>query len=119
MINEYMWVFYILPALPGVIFVITGYITLKFPPKTIRWWYGYRTATSMHSQETWTAAQEFSSKEFIRLGFLQMIIGLFVGFTVANEIFPVAYMLVSSIACAITGFIRTETHLRNKFPELH
>ncbi|MBL7973978.1 MAG: SdpI family protein [Candidatus Kapabacteria bacterium] len=117
--NEYIWILRILPALPGVIFIVTGYITLKFPPKSVNWWYGYRTTNSMRSQEIWEYAQHYSSVEFMRLGGIQAILGILVGFTVANEIFPVAYLLVSCIACAIAGFIRTESELRNKFPEAH
>jgi uncharacterized membrane protein len=47
----------------GLLFIIAGYILLKFPPKNINSLYGYRTSSSMENQEKWDFAQNYSSKE--------------------------------------------------------
>lgn len=102
-----------LPVLPGVVFSIVGLILQYFPPKKINFLYGYRSKLSMSSQELWDVAQRISAKEMIRLGLIQAIVGLLVGYTVANEVFPVAYILVSAVACGIAVMMRTETQLRS------
>lgn len=59
-----------IPALCGPIFMITGFIMLRFPPKKINWLYGYRTSRSMKSQENWNFAQIYSAKQMVLFGFL-------------------------------------------------
>lgn len=54
--------------LVGVIFIIAGAIMYKFPPKKINSLYGYRTATSMKSQEKWDFAQKYSAKMMMFVG---------------------------------------------------
>jgi len=39
----------------GLIFYVAGYIQFKYPPKKINHFYGYRTKTSMRSQEVWNS----------------------------------------------------------------
>ncbi len=109
---------HLLPALPGVSFFIAGWLMKKFPAKTPNHMYGYRTTTSLKSQEAWDAAQIIGSRESIRLGIIQAIVGLAVGYTVANEVFPVAYIIVSALGCSIALIARTETQLRRMFPAL-
>lgn len=110
-----------LPALPGVLFIIVGALMKAFPPKNRNWFYGYRTTTSMKSQEAWDLAQAFGARESMRLGAIQAVVGLAVGYTVANEVFPVAYIIVSAVACGITLIARTEMMLRKdvRIRELH
>jgi hypothetical protein len=57
---------FIIPFLTGIIFSAAGSITLRFPPKKINSLYGYRS--SMKSIERWNFAQEYFSKEIIKLG---------------------------------------------------
>ncbi len=103
-------------VIPGVVFVLTGFLLKRFPAKKPNALYGYRTTTSMKSQEAWDAAQQIGGTESMRLGIYQIAIGILVGWTVATEVFPVAYLLVSALACAITLIMRTEHKLRQMFP---
>lgn len=103
---------HVLPALPGVLFLLVGALMKAFPAKNRNFLYGYRTTTSMKSQEAWDAAQIFGARESIRLGAIQAVVGLAVGYTVANEVFPVAYIIVSAVACGIALIARTELMLR-------
>lgn len=55
--------------LTGAIFIIAALIQMKFPPKKINSFYGYRTKNSMRSKEAWDFAQNFSSKLMLIFGF--------------------------------------------------
>lgn len=59
---------FLIPAMTGVIFIIGGFIMLKFPPLKINSLYGYRTSNSMKSQERWHFAQKYASIEMMKLG---------------------------------------------------
>ncbi|QXP78087.1 MULTISPECIES: SdpI family protein [Winogradskyella] len=67
---------FLIPFSSGVIFIIVGFIMLKFPPKAINSIYGYRTNASMKNQERWDFAQIYSSKKMIKIGTLLSIIAL-------------------------------------------
>ncbi len=61
---------FLIPFSSGVIFILAGFIMLKFPPKEINHLYGYRTKSSMKNQPRWSFAQKYSSIEMIKLGVL-------------------------------------------------
>jgi len=42
---------FLIPSTSGLIFILAGFIMLKFPPKKINSLYGYRTSSSMKNQE--------------------------------------------------------------------
>ena len=54
--------------LSGIIFIITGFVMFKFPPKNINMLYGYRTTRSMKNQEQWDFSQKYSAKLLIFCG---------------------------------------------------
>jgi len=102
-------------ALSGVIFVIVGFFTKKFPPEKINHLYGYRTRSSMGSQERWVFAQRISSQEMIRTGFIKILFSL-VGLLVQLPSFTamVAGISILLILIVIT-FIRVEKAIKRKF----
>ena len=63
-------------VLVGVIFVATGFVMVKFPPKDINFLYGYRTSRSMKNQESWDFAQKYAAKEMMKTGFVLAASGL-------------------------------------------
>ena len=70
---------FLIPILTGPVFVIAGIIMVKFPPKKINSLYGYRTFSSMKSQDRWDFSQKYSARELIKFGFfltLSSLIGL-------------------------------------------
>jgi hypothetical protein len=91
---------HVLPAFPGVLFLLVGALLKRFRQ---------RTETSVRSPayhhlhheepDRMDAAQIFGARVPIRLGAIQAVVGLAVGYTVANEVFPVAYIIVSAVAC--------------------
>ncbi len=107
----------LIPLAVGPIFFIIGLIQLKFPPKKINHTYGYRTKSSMRSQEIWDFAQQFSAKEMIKGGsFFLLLAG--VGTVVkVNEILGTSLMLILVIGFAIFMFSRTEKAINKQFPQ--
>lgn len=93
--------FFVICLICGMIFALGGWIFRKYPPKKINNWYGYRTPSSQKSQERWDFAQNYSSKEMIRLGFLFLIISL------PGLILPGTYVLMEVFAGVIVLIILT------------
>ncbi|MBL7998910.1 MAG: SdpI family protein [Candidatus Kapabacteria bacterium] len=109
---EDLTLFHFLPVLPGIVFVIAGFIMWKRPARSINGLYGYRSPLAKSEQRLWDAAQSTSSVLMMRLGAAQIVVSLLVGYTVANEVFPVAYLLVSTIGNYIAVRTITEYRLR-------
>lgn len=59
----------------GPIFIVCGFILMRFPPKTINSLYGYRTSFSMKNQDTWDVAQKYGGYSMIVLGIANGIFG--------------------------------------------
>ncbi len=50
-----------------LVLFIPGWIMWRFPPRKINWFYGFRTARSMKSAETWTYANRRCGRLFMML----------------------------------------------------
>lgn len=96
----------------GSIMLLMGFITLKFPPKGINHFYGYRTPRSMKNKENWDFAQKYAIKEMMRGGWILVF------FSFSGLIYP-----TSKLVDTITGtilmtvifivlVIRTETGIK-------
>lgn len=99
----------------GLIFVLAGFIMLKFPPKEINSLYGYRTSTSMKSPDRWKFAQTYSSKEMIKLGFILMLTTIIGFITNFNSLTNMFIGLGLMILIVILLFIRVENAIKRKF----
>ena len=51
-----------------VVMVVFGWVFRTHPPKKINWFYGYRTKTSVSSQEAWDFAHAHIGKAWTYLG---------------------------------------------------
>lgn len=60
----------------GAVFVVCGFILMKFPPKSINGMYGYRTSLAMKNQDTWDTAQKYGGFSMIILGIANGIFGI-------------------------------------------
>lgn len=107
-----------IPISSGLIFIIAGIILLKFPPKKINRFYGYRTSSSMKNQERWDFAQIYSSKEMIKVGFLLTLVGLIGLIYHPNEKTGMILGLGFLIIIIIALLIRVESAIKNKFNEI-
>lgn len=106
----------IVPLSVGLIFIIMGWITLKFPPKKINHLYGYRTKSSMKSQERWNFAQSYSAKEMIKWGALYGLTALF-GFLplFKGALISTIVAMSTLILLVVLLFNRTEKAIAQKF----
>jgi uncharacterized membrane protein len=103
--------------LVGFIFLITALITLKFPPKKINDFYGYRTAASMKNQDVWDFAQRYSGIKMIQAALFLMLISFVKVFLNLNEGFlQIAVGITFIIAAVIYLFFTTEKAIRKNFP---
>lgn len=53
-----------------------GWVFLHNPPKTINWGYGYRTAMSTKSQDTWDFAHQYAGKLWFKWGKWLLVISI-------------------------------------------
>lgn len=106
---------FLLPIIVGPIFIILGFVLLKFPPKKINMFYGYRTSNSMKSQERWDFAQTYSAKEMTRWGTILTMFSL-VGLVYnPKEIISVLIGLGLMILTMSFILYRTEKAITTKF----
>lgn len=108
---------FFIPMLTGSIFVIAGFVMLKFPPKKINGLYGYRTKSSMKNQERWDFAQNYSAKEMMKLGFVLALTGLFGFLFEPQEMVGMIIGLGLMILMVILLIVRVESAIKKKFEE--
>lgn len=88
----------------GLLLSIIGILFYNFPPKKINAFYGYRTSTSLSSQEKWDFAQRYSSKIMLWIGiilalswipfyFLNIAPHIFIIFFLAEMLLLFGYMI--------------------------
>lgn len=105
----------------GIVITFIAVIFNKFPPKKINMWNGYRSETSVESQEAWDAAQKYSSKLMLIEGIILIILGVIFGVMSAkmeNKIKNI--ILISFVAIVIPVvfiwlIVATEIYLYKNF----
>ena len=106
---------FLIPSSTGLIFMLVGFLILKFPPKKINSLYGYRTNSSMKNQERWNFAQNHSSIEMIKLGgflALSAVIGIIYTTEGKTGMFLGLGLMILMVVFLI---IRVEKAIKNKF----
>lgn len=99
----------------GLIFVVIGWLLIKFPPKAINKIYGYRTPRSMRSQNAWDFAQRYSSLVMVKCGWLLVVVAcIAVFFKPIEKIEPFAGLFLVTI-CSAVIIIKTERKLKLLF----
>ncbi|ADY54124.1 hypothetical protein Pedsa_3595 [Pseudopedobacter saltans DSM 12145] len=106
--------FYLL-ASSGVIFIICGLILIKYPPKSINAFYGYRTRSSMKTLERWNFSQVYSAREMIRLGSIMLIISLISLISPLSDLFNMITCLATLALACIALIFKTERAIKKKF----
>ena len=98
-----------------------GRVFMKNPPEKINMTYGYRTAMSMKSVETWEFAQAYCGKLWIRLGLALLVSVLPLFFCFGRDIDTIA--LVGLVICGVQlvvmmcSIIPIERALKRSFDE--
>ncbi len=101
----------------GIIFLIATVVTYFYPPKKINSLYGYRTSSSMKSQERWDFAQKISTAYMFRATLCLMVFSLTGIFFRWPENIKSAVGM-GAVIVMITVFIAfTEKAIKQRFPE--
>lgn len=105
----------IILSLVGFTFMLGGYIQQRFPPKAINGFYGYRTSSSMKSQDRWDFAQQYSAKEIMRYGAVLFIAGWIISYLQSPR--GIFLWVATSLIFAIIFLLiyRTEKAIKNRF----
>lgn len=99
----------------GLVFFIMGGIMYKWPPKNINGLYGYRTGSSMQSQERWVFAQRFSAIQMMKAGGALILVSLILALLQVGIEVITTVGTVLLLAC--TGYLlfSTERALKKNF----
>ncbi len=108
---------FFMPLLVGSIFILTGFISYKFPPKKINNLYGYRTTNSRKSQERWDFAQKYSAILMIYCGLFLLVISISGLFFDVSEGKGVAIGMFFLILSVIVLIYKTETAIKQNFDD--
>ncbi|TDP60040.1 SdpI family protein [Flavobacterium dankookense] len=109
---------FFMPFLIGIVFFITAFITLRFPPKKINDFYGYRTGNSMRNQQVWNFSQKYSSIKMLQSAlFLVAISFLGMVFHPDEKVQLIVGIGLSILVCVYI-FYTTEKAIKKNFPNL-
>ena len=89
----------------------------KYPPKKINHFYGYRTSTSMRSQEIWDFSQQYSADKIQRLGGLIILLGAIAFFINVQQLWAVWIGIALVTLLPVLLIIQIEKELKRRFPK--
>lgn len=111
-----MKIAFILP----ILLIVIAILWMVFPPKTRNYFYGYRTALSMKTQENWKLANHFSSRVMLCTGIVILgihIVAFFMLGSGASDLIVnflmITYLLLTILVVPITE-IALNTMLKYK-----
>ena len=101
----------------GLIFYVAGYIQFKYPPKKINFLYGYRTTTSIRSQEIWDYSQTLSAKKIQQLGVYLFFGGILAYFINIDHFFAMWIGISLVTGSPVLLIFQVEKELKRRFPK--
>ncbi|TFG78600.1 MAG: SdpI family protein [Flavobacteriales bacterium] len=107
------WELFIGATITAFLFIVSGLLWRRFPPKKINHFYGYRSRRSMANQEIWDHANTLGPKMFVYLGIILLVIGI-----ISYSMYPNASPIISLFAMLIgigAGMYWCETQLDKQF----
>ncbi|WP_240420561.1 SdpI family protein [Paenibacillus periandrae] len=98
----------------GVIFILSGQLLKRKPPKNINAIYGYRTSRSMKNLDLWNEANQYSSKIMINNGYVMIVAGCLVGMGlgVKYQVAAIFSIMGMMLLLIIMMFIQVERRLK-------
>ncbi len=99
------------------IFIITGWVMLKFPPKSSNMNYGYRTKQSRSSVDKWNFSQPYSAIQFIKSGLIGCCLSMITLFFKVDEASGAAIGIGLVLMLTVYPIYKTEKVLKQKFGE--
>lgn len=93
--------------LGGLIFLFMGFFIRRYPPRSIKTWYGYRSFYSTRNLEMWRAANSYAAHISRRIGLILLVFGIACGifFDRQSELFYYA-----TIAPVVIGALYMAGH---------
>ena len=96
----------------GIVFVAVGIFMYLFPPKKINGLYGYRTSSSMESQEKWDFAQKYSAKVMMAMGLFLVVLSFYRPYLNLSNDHHAILGLAVLIASAVSLIVIVEKKLK-------
>lgn len=87
--------------LAPILAIIFGFVLVMFPPKNINNYVGYRTKRSKQSVDHWLYAQKMAGGYLILIGFILLLIAVFVAFFLKAESLESLYIVLGVIGFQI------------------
>ncbi len=105
--------FFLTLVLSGVSFIVSGIIMLKYPPKKINGFYGYRTSKSMKNQKAWDFSQLYASELMVKYGIIMCLLSLFGFFNIITiSVFNMFFSIGILIVLCVLLIVQTELALK-------
>lgn len=100
----------------GAVLTIVAIIMYTFPPKKINNFYGYRTGSSMKSQERWDFSQKYSSMQMAKAGVFMILLS-FLGklYPLEENIYQTAAGIAIALAAVVYMLFSTEKAIKKRF----
>ena len=102
----------------SMVFVLAGFLFMKYPPKKINPLYGYRTGRSMKSPEAWNYAQRVSARRMLLSGLVGLLIFIIASVVEFSEGIHGILMLATLVLTIFYIFYSVERDLKKKFPDV-
>lgn len=104
--------------LAGLLFLFMGFMIRKYPPRSMKTWYGYRTFSSTINQQTWDEANQYAAYVSRIMAYILIPFGLICGFVFKTQSDTFMYVTISPVIfCALLLTGLTEWHLLQVFDE--
>ena len=107
--------FLLLTITTGLPFIIVSLIMMQFPPKKINHLYGYRTKSSMKTQDRWDFAQKYSSKQLLFCGLFLTVSGLLSLVITIEKPMSIYGAIILITLVLFLVIYNTETQLKKRF----
>lgn len=103
----------ILDQIVGIIILIAAFFYIKYQPKRVNSYYGFRTARSMKNDKNWEYSNKLAAKYMLVVGILSLIIGVPFSVYSKSEYAGMANMIVT-----IIGLVAIIPIIDNKLKKL-
>ncbi|MDQ0108224.1 putative membrane protein [Chitinophaga terrae (ex Kim and Jung 2007)] len=100
----------------GSLFVLMGFFIHRFPPKSTRSWYGYRSFLSTRNLDMWRAANEYAAYTSLRIGAVLILLGFACALLYDQQTDWFYYITVGAVVCGTMYIVgNTEWQLTRHF----
>jgi len=105
------------PFLCGSVFLVVGGIMYFAPPSKINGLYGYRTSSSMKSQDRWDFSQKYSAKKMVTAAVVMLLFSL-TGFLFSlSDVTKTAVGMGLMLSSCVYMIAATEMAIKKRFKD--